>query len=165
MAHGDPTYGIQQSVLDRLLEGDGPGRDESVQWEASLAQLKGAVRRDLEWLLNTRRSIVPLPEDSEELARSAFYFGLPDLTSMSKDDPETQYRLLKYVEEAIVRFEPRLADVRVSLAMDDEGKRRELHFLIQALLRRDPMPEEVAFDTVLSIVTGEIEVRGEVDEK
>jgi hypothetical protein len=36
---------------------------------------------------------------------------------------------------------------------------------LKSALRRDPVPEEVAFDTVLRIVTGEIEVRGDADEK
>jgi type VI secretion system protein ImpF len=160
VARNDLTTGIQQSVLDRLV-----GGGESMHWEASLEQLKSALRRDLEWLLNTRRTIVPLPEDAEELPSSVFNFGLPDLTSMSKDDPETRHRLLRYVEEAVGRFEPRLTDVRVSIMLDESRERRELHFMIEGLLRRDPVPEEVAFDTVLRIVTGEIEVRGDADEK
>lgn len=165
MPLSDISTGIQPSVLDRLLDDGTSASDAAGYWDASIEQLKRALRRDLEWLLNTRRTIVPLPDIADELERSAFYFGLPDLTSMSKDNPETQYRLLKFVEEAVTRFEPRLADVRVSLAADDGGKRRELHFLIEGILRRDPMPEEIAFDTVLSIVTGEIEVKGEADEK
>jgi type VI secretion system protein ImpF len=150
------TPGIQQSVIDRLID-EGPGGGEA-EWEASLEQLKSALRRDLEWLLNTRRTIVDLPDGTSELARSAFNFGLPDLTSMSKDDPESQHRLLRMVEEAVESFEPRLGNVRVSLMRAPSGERRELHFLIEGVLRRDSAPEQVAFDTVLRIVTGEIDV-------
>jgi type VI secretion system protein ImpF len=91
---------------------------------------------------------------------SAFTFGLPDLTSMSKDDPETRQRLLRLVQEAVERFEPRLGDVRVALMRAPSVEQRELHFLIEGVLRRDPSPEQVAFDTVLRIVTGEIDVMG-----
>jgi type VI secretion system protein ImpF len=150
------SRGIQLSVLDRLI--DGP--DVGAAWDASLEQLKTALRRDLEWLLNTRRTIVELPDGTEELMSSAFTFGLPDLTSMSKDDPETRQRLLRLVQEAVERFEPRLGDVRVALMRAPSVEQRELHFLIEGVLRRDPSPEQVAFDTVLRIVTGEIDVMG-----
>lgn len=151
------SRGVQLSVLDRLID-DRP--DVGPEWDASLEQLKTGLRRDLEWLLNTRRTIVELPEGTEELAASTFTFGLPDLTSMSKDDPETRQRLLRLVQEAVERFEPRLGDVRVALMRAPSVEQRELHFLIEGVLRRDPSPEQVAFDTVLRIVTGEIDVMG-----
>jgi type VI secretion system protein ImpF len=144
-------------VLDRLID-ERP--DVGSEWDASLEELKTGLRRDLEWLLNTRRTIVALPEGLEELTTSAFTFGLPDLTSMSKDDPETRARLLRLVQEAVERFEPRLGNVRVALMRAPSVEQRELHFLIEGVLRRDPSPEQVAFDTVLRIVTGEIDVMG-----
>jgi type VI secretion system protein ImpF len=151
-------------VLDRLVD-DGSAPGDEFDPERSFERMKIALRRDLEWLLNTRRTMLLPPEGTEELEESVYTFGLPDLTSMSKDDPETQYRLLRFVEEAIARFEPRLSNVRVSLMRDAIAERRELHFLIEGMLRRDPTPEQVAFDTVLRIVTGEIDVMPESDAK
>jgi type VI secretion system protein ImpF len=152
---------VQQSVLDRLLgtEDALPG-DDSYAWAQSVDLLKQAVRRDIEWLLNTRRIAEPAPEQYEELRRSVYHFGIPDLTSLSKDAPETRSRLLRYVEEGIRDFEPRLANVRVSFAERDGEDHRELHFIIEGLLRLDPNPEQVAFDTVLEIASGEIAVKG-----
>jgi type VI secretion system protein ImpF len=150
---------VQLSVLDRLVD-DGSAPGDEFDPERSFERMKIALRRDLEWLLNTRRTMLLPPEGTEELEESVYTFGLPDLTSMSKDDPETRQRLLRLVQEAVERFEPRLGDVRVALMRAPSVEQRELHFLIEGVLRRDPSPEQVAFDTVLRIVTGEIDVMG-----
>jgi type VI secretion system protein ImpF len=53
---------------------------------------------------------------------------------------------------AIQRFEPRLADVAVTLV---EGREfdRTLRFRIDALLKVDPAPEPVTFDSLLQLHT------------
>jgi len=58
-------------------------------------------------------------------------------------------------------FEPRLSGVRVSIATTDEEGRRELRFVIDGLLRMEPSPEQVVFDTVLEVTSATFEVRGE----
>jgi type VI secretion system protein ImpF len=155
---------VQPSVLDRLIGGEDTSLGEgSHAWAESVRRHKLAVRRDIEWLLNTRRISDTAPERYEEVRNSVYHFGIPDLTSLSKDAPETRVRLLRYVEEAIRLFEPRLANVRVSFGSENTEERRELHFVIEGLLKMDPNPEQVAFDTVLEIASGEIAVRGEAD--
>jgi len=39
--------------------------------------------------------------------------------------------------------------------------RRDLHFVIHALLRMDPNPEPVLFDTTLDASSGEYQVKGD----
>jgi type VI secretion system protein ImpF len=80
---------------------------------------------------------------------------------MSRDSLATRTALLRQVEEAIERFEPRLADVRVQL-VETEGPNavRELRFVVEALLRMDPNPEQVVFDTVLELASGDYSVKG-----
>jgi type VI secretion system protein ImpF len=164
MAKSKAQRTVQQSVLDRLLGiEDSLPSDDAYAWAQSVELLKQAVRRDLEWLLNTRRIAEPAPAQYEEVRKSVYHYGIPDLTSLSKDSPETRKRLLRYVEEAIQTFEPRLEDIRVSVSSVDGDERRELHFIIEGLLRMDPNPEQVAFDTVLEIASGEIAVRGTID--
>ena len=120
------------------------------------------MRRDLEWLLNTRRIADAAPEALEELRHSVYHYGLPDITSMSGDAANSRNRLPRYIEETIAAFEPRLAGVNVSLVTSDtDERRRELRFIIKATLRLDPNPEHVVFDTVLEIASGEYQVRGE----
>jgi predicted component of type VI protein secretion system len=37
--------------------------------------------------------------------------------------------------------------------------RREVHFVVEAMLRIDPQPEHVVFDTVLDTASGDYHVR------
>lgn len=159
MAREEIERTVQQSILDRLSQSDELEFGSSVTWAHSVELLRRAVRRDLEWLLNTRRVAEPAPARYAEVQRSMYHYGVPDITSLSRDAPETFGRLQRYVEEAVRLFEPRLANVRVALVRGEGEERRELHFRIEALLRMDPTPEQVAFDTVIEIASGEVEVR------
>ena len=153
---------VQQSLLDRLIDLE-PRTSSEVPptWSESVRQLKSALRHDLEWLLNTRRIPVDPPESYEELPRSLYNFGFPDITSLGRDSREVRVRLLRQVEETIATFEPRLAGVKVSLAESEENGARLFRFLIEGLLRMEPNPEQVVFDTVLEISSGEYHVKGD----
>lgn len=162
MARTEIERTVRQSVLDRLIDTEpGLGGDAPATFAQSVRQLKANLRRDIEWLLNTRRPPVEVPEDFEELPRSVFAYGLPDITSLARDSVETRGQLLREVEEAIAHFEPRLADVRVSLPdVEASGVNREVRFHVEATLRMDPNPEQVVFDTVLELASGDFEVKG-----
>jgi type VI secretion system protein ImpF len=153
----------QQSLIDRLVDyAPRESGDATMTWSHSLQLLKQSLKRDLDWLLNTRRTGDPVPEEFVELRGSLHDYGLEDISSMSRDDSETRPRLLRSIEQAITDFEPRLGAVRVSLVdEDDDPTRREVHFLIEAMLRVDPSPEPVVFDTVLEVGSGEYHVKGD----
>src|SRR6185295_2942321 len=153
---------VQQSLLDRLIDLDPKTTTEApLSWTRSVQQLKASLRRDLESLLHTRRIPTPAPESFEELPHSLYHFGFPDITSMGRDSKDVRVRLLRQVEETIATFEPRLAAVKVSLVQTDDEGRRQLRFLIEGLLRMEPNPEQVVFDTVLEISSGEYHVKGD----
>ena len=139
---------VRPSVLDRLID-DNPTSNVKppLTRSQSVRVFKAALRRDLEWLLNARRIITPVPEDCEELTRSVYTFGLPDITSMSKDSRESFERLARLIQSAIDVFEPRLTGVTVDLREGDSKLLRDVHFVIDGILRLDPMPERVMFDT------------------
>jgi type VI secretion system protein ImpF len=80
---------------------------------------------------------------------------------MGRDSREVRARLIRQVEEAVAIFEPRLAGVRVSLSESTDDGKRQLRFLIEGMLRMEPNPERVVFDTVLEISSGEYRVRGD----
>ena len=139
---------VRPSVLDRLIDDDPRSNVEPPLSRAqSVRSFKAALRRDLEWLLNARRVITPVPEECPELGRSVFTFGLPDITSMSKDSRESFERLARLIQSAIDVFEPRLGDVSVVLKEGDSKLLRDVHFVIDGILKLDPMPERVMFDT------------------
>jgi type VI secretion system protein ImpF len=144
------------SVLDRLIDSEPGLRDDpSITRAQSIRELKVSLQRDLEWLLNTRLIATELPESSEELKNSLFSYGLPEFRELNGSAaPEL---LSKYIENAIRRFEPRLANIRVTMR-PAEGTIRVAHFIIDAVLLIDPMPERVTFDTVLELTRGEYRV-------
>jgi type VI secretion system protein ImpF len=144
---------IRLSVLDRLLLG---GEPQAKTMAESARAMRAAVLRDAEWLLNTRRIAQPLPAHLEELHDSVYYFGLPDITSLSADSPGVRREVLRQVEECIQRFEPRLASVRVSEPPGGEGGRR-VRFMVEATLCL-PDPEPIQFDTMLDPASGRFEV-------
>ena len=152
---------VQWSVLDRLIDADLDARTEPpMTWAQSVRELKRALRRDLEWLLNTRRIAEPPPAEFTELRHSAYTYGLPDITSLAAESVAARDWLRRQVEETVGLFEPRLSGVRVTVETTDEGGRRELRFVIDALLRMEPNPEQVVFDTVLEVASATFEVRG-----
>lgn len=153
---------VQPSLLDRLTDLEPRNSNEGrVGYLESARQFKQGLQRDLEWLLNTRRTPVAAPEDLEELSHSLYHYGLPDLTSISRDSPEARDRLLRRVEDAIALFEPRLTNVRIGVVeMETEQHRRELRFHVEGTLLMDPTPEQVIFDTVLHFASGQYEVSG-----
>ena len=113
----------------------------------SVRQFKAALRRDLEWLLNARRIITPVPDECTELTRSVFMYGLPDITSMSKDSRESFERLARLIQAAIDTFEPRLGEVTVDLKEGGSTLLRDVHVVIDGILKLDPRPARVMFDT------------------
>jgi type VI secretion system protein ImpF len=161
MARTDQDNSVTLSVLDRLTDLErGADSDPSVGRAQSIRQMKAALRRDLEWLLNTRRVKEEETDQNTELYRSLFNFGLPDITSVSLHSPRDQARLAWLIERTIEIFEPRLKGVRVSLEAPT-AERRTLRFLIEGMLMMDPAPERVSFDTLLDPGSGAYLVQGD----
>jgi type VI secretion system protein ImpF len=129
------------SVLDRLLGDSGVWTVESA---------KRAVKRDLEWLLNSRRAVSKHPTTFKPLGQSLVTYGLPDLASICPVAAGDQQKLRLEIQETIKRFETRLTRVRVTLeaALTPE---RSVRFRIDALLRAEPEPEPVVFDSILRL--------------
>ena len=150
--------GLLESVLDRLTDTEPDNQHEVGAGRAqSLRQLKASLRRDLEWLLNTRRMIVPVPDYAKELPWSLFVYGLPDLTSFSSQSERDQQELLQVMESVIGIFEPRLLSVVVTMLPLTDAT-RALRFQIEGLVRGDPAPERIVFDTVFDPVNGQYQV-------
>jgi type VI secretion system protein ImpF len=163
MARSDTDAAVTLPLIDRLIDDDPKVREEPPLTRArSVRALKAALRRDLEWLLNTRRNIEEAPESFEFLSKSLFNFGLPDITSLGYSNPNDRKRLLRMLEGAIARYEPRIADARITmLSSGEESFSRVLRFQIEGLLLMDPAPERVTFDTVLQLSSGECRVKGD----
>jgi len=160
--HNETEGAVTLTVLDRLLDKEPKNQapEPPLGRAQSLRELKASLRRDLEWLLNSRRSPIDVPETFSECQRSMVVYGLPDLSSLTVQSANDQARLIRGMEQAISVFEPRLMNVKVSLTPVTQGS-RTLRFVIEALLKIDPAPEHVTFDTMLELNSGEYAVKGE----
>jgi len=163
MARPGTDSPVTLSVLDRLIDREPSSNVEAYPTRTqSVREYRAAVRRDLEWLLNTRRIAIEPHQDYREVNKSAYVYGLPDLTSFSIAGPKEHARLLRFVQTLIKLFEPRLANVRIT-PVEETYTGRTLHFRLEALLLMDPAPEQVSFDTVMKLTSGEYTVKEEGD--
>jgi len=162
MARQDPEQIVTQSVLERLIdrELESP-TDAPKSFAQSVRQLKASLRRDLEWLLNTRRNPEAADQTLPELSQSLFNYGLPDITSLSHESINDRQRLLQQVESTITTFEPRLTRVKVTPLDPGRGGVHVLRFQIEGMLAMDPEPEHISFDTVLQLASGQYQVKGD----
>ncbi len=157
-----PDQYLLPSVLDRLLDDEPDRQQDDPQSRAQLLrELKQAVRRDLENLLNSRISLYPIPDDLEQLRTSVLNFGIPDFTGLSMGRRDQRKRLTEQVEDAIRRFETRFKSVRVELVDNKESLDRTIRFRIEGLLYAEPAPEPVAFDSQLRPSLGDFDVRAD----
>jgi type VI secretion system protein ImpF len=159
MSRIDNEIRITPSILDRLLDFEPDmSREAPKSRSKSLRELKLSVRRDLEWLLNSRCFPEEIDERLEEVKKSVVVYGLPDITGISAKSHIEQKRLADALENAIRIFEPRFLNLKVTLEPVNSIDRM-LKFRIEASLNVEPTPEPIAFDTVLQLGSGEFEVK------
>jgi type VI secretion system protein ImpF len=146
----DNQGNIRASLLDRLIDQEPEVSFEPVQFRLlDMRQIKAFVIRDLETLLNTRRTIYPPSAEFIELGKSVLVYGLQDFTSQSTRSTVLRKALRQDIERTVARFEPRLKNVKIHLESDQSGN--SLKFRINALLVIEPETEPVQFDTVFDI--------------
>jgi type VI secretion system protein ImpF len=149
------------SVLDRLLDNEPEvSRESPRNHNQVLADLKVAVGRDLENLLNTRSRCLTWPPHLEELSRSLVNYGIPDITGADLGPAKGREEFGRTLQSLLRQAEPRFKNVRVQVLTNADPLDRTLHFRIDAVLHADPAPEPVAFDSSLKAGTGVFEVKG-----
>ncbi|HEV2971480.1 MAG TPA: type VI secretion system baseplate subunit TssE [Pirellulales bacterium] len=157
MARVDLNQALTPSILDRLIDPDSAGTAARAGY--GIEQVILAVRRDLEDLLNTHRSIIHLPEEYPEILQSPVGYGIPDFGSLSTSTPQQRNSIGQMVEEIISRFEPRLREVTVHVKDDSRGAHHlSVRFQIEARLRIEPYPD-ISFETVMELTTGCTQIR------
>lgn len=153
MAKSNNEIRVSLSVLDRLVDYEpGESREARRSHTASIKELKRAVLRDIEWLLNTRHGY-EVPDDLEETKRSVVCYGLPDFTAISIANSNELSRLSDDIKDTITFFEPRFLDLAI-IFEPISNTDRQIRFRIEARLDTEPSPEPILFDTVLNSGTG-----------
>jgi type VI secretion system protein ImpF len=145
-----PMKGFTPGLFDRLLGvplrgGNGNGNASRL----SVEDMKDAVARDLEALLNTR---AVLPEDLlkayPECSKSIVSYGMKDFAELSLSSPTDRALICSCIETTITCHEPRLRKVKAMLEMR-EGAVNRLDFSITGVLVASASEEAVNFDAVL----------------
>ncbi len=161
MPSPDPNQELLPSVIDRLIDHEPRVSTEPESRRvARLSDIKQSVRRDLEWLLNSRRLVVDIPHGLTQLKTSVLTYGLPDFTHSSLVNPGDRAALQRAIENVVARFEPRLTQVVVTL-VEGGALDRGLRFRIDAVLDVKPTPEAISFDSVLELPTKAFVVQGD----
>ena len=105
--------------------------------------LQASVRRQLEWLLSTRRPVTveeALMEDSLTVTE----FGIPDTSLLSPHLDHSCDQFALAVEMAVKAFEPRLAGVSVTAA-PVKGRKDALCLQVSGMLKLSSATEDVSF--------------------
>ena len=161
MARGLGETTITISALDRLIDLEPDNRMENpLSRSQSVRLLKSAVRRDLEWLLNSRRIADPPDEGLKEVNKSVYMYGLPDLSSLTMASTADRNKLVRQVLTTINMFEPRLMNVRLVMVETENAGKKDVRLRIEAMLRMDPVPAPVSFDTVIELKSGSCHLSG-----
>src|SRR4051812_27329030 len=119
MARQTPQLGLQPSILDRLIDPESAGT--AIMTGYNVDKMYAAVLRDLEDLLNTRRTSPDNFADDEELRHSILTYGLPDYVSSESLSATQRLEIGRGIQRVVEQCEPRLREVRVVLLSTDEA--------------------------------------------
>jgi len=144
--------------MDRLMETGSRGASGGVG--VGYRELRKAVARDLEWLLNTRVLVPDLWEKLGEARSSILTYGLPDLSPYSWASHGDKGAITARIEEVIRSFEPRLVarTVKVEILPSKSVDDFKVRLRIDALLHVEPFSERVSFDTDVDFDSGSVRV-------
>jgi len=144
------------SLIDRLVDEHPETEREAIPLRTlNKDQLRASIRRDLEWLLNTRTPIPASQFDRKEL--TVLDYGVPDFSSYTTTSATDQQRLARRLKRAISAFEPRLQDIRINVnpvIVNEKTLRVVIEVVIRAVVAVDTMREAVSFSTVLHAKSG-----------
>lgn len=146
-------YNVNISLLDKLI-GDQALFSTEKNNLPNVDTLRSSIRRDLENLLNTRRSLLTWPKEWQELDRSLFAYGVPDITGRILDTPELQNQFCRNIRHAIECFETRLKNVSVSIIHSSVAENGVLRLRIEGLMLVEPDNEFVVFNSRLEHEVG-----------
>lgn len=143
-------------VLDRLLESSSD--QEVTRPHQVLRQLREGVRRDLEFLFNSRFRCISPPVEHENLEISNINFGLPDLSTINFSSAESRKKFCRELERKITDFEPRIRSVKVTTQKNVDVEDPSIRFRVEAVLHVNPSQEVIVFDSALNPVTQLVDV-------
>lgn len=162
MAELTPSERLQPCLLDRLTD-DEPGKSAESREKRvfTTGQMRNAVLRDINWLLNTAQKLDPgLEAEAPEVATSVLNFGVPDLCGVTSSGIDLA-GLRRTLTAAIRAYEPRIrpGSLRVEIVVDEASMSgNALALEIRGDLWAQPAPEPMFFRTGIDLETGQYTV-------
>lgn len=141
---------LARSVLDRLID-DAPDRpsDPPMSLTDQVREMREAIRRDLEALLNTRRCPTTPPALLTELNDALVNYGVDSVVSANLVTDDAKLKLAQMIERRISLVETRLCDIRVTISKGRTAAERALRMRIQATFRLHEGMPPISFDSTI----------------
>ncbi|NKN37380.1 type VI secretion system baseplate subunit TssE [Agrobacterium sp. a22-2] len=141
---------LSRSILDRLID-EAPDRmiDPPASVADQIREVRESIRRDLEALLNTRRSPNEPPIGLSELKDALVSYGVDGMISANLVTDEAKLKLARMIERRISLFETRLSDVRVTILKSRTMTERALRMRIQATFRLHEGMPPISFESTI----------------
>lgn len=152
---------VVRSVLDRLLD-DAPysPADPPTSYVTQVREMREAIRRDLELLLNTRRCVQSPGAAYADLQNSLCSFGVDGVVAANLMTDEAKLALARSIERSISRFETRLSNVRVTILKSRSMTARALRMRIEASFRLYEGMPPISFESVIDPSSQRFHVEG-----
>jgi len=162
MAELTPTERLQPCLLDRLTDDEpGKGAESRDKRVFTTRQMRHAVLRDLQWLLNTPQRMSEEEEaEAPGVASSVLNYGVPDLCGLTSGGLDL-VALERAVTRAIRAFEPRIRPetLRVTVHLDSEDmSSNAMMFEVRGDLWAQPIPEPLYLKTDVDLETGQFAI-------
>ena len=149
---------LQPCLLDRLFD-DEPRRNSETRKEKviSVKRFREGVKRDIEWLLNSKSRFYDLDDTLPEIESSVLNYGIRDFTGLHSGNlsPED---LENVIRDSLLQYEPRLIrDELVVKAMKAPSILHEINvlsFQIAGKIWAEPLPQDFVLRTEVSLETG-----------
>ncbi|MGO7365540.1 type VI secretion system baseplate subunit TssE [Rhizobium leguminosarum] len=141
---------LARSILDRLID-EAPDRtvDPPMSFVDQVRNVREAIRRDLEALLNTRRCPATPPAALSELKDALVSYGVDGIVSANLMTDQAKLKLAQTIERRIALFETRLSDVRVTILKSRTMTERALRMRIQATFRLHEGMPPISFESTI----------------
>lgn len=141
---------LSRSILDRLID-EAPDRavDPSMSFVDQVREVREAIRRDLEALLNTRRCPTTPPTALSELRDALVSYGVDGIVSANLMTDQAKLKLAEAIERRVALFETRLADIRVTILKSRTMTERALRMRIQATFRLHEGMPPISFESTI----------------
>jgi type VI secretion system protein ImpF len=159
---------LQPCLLDRLFDDEPRRRSEGKHEKVvSLSRFKEGIKRDIEWLLNSKSRFDHLDSLAfGEVKSSVLNYGVRDFTGLSSENLST-VELERAIFDALSAFEPRIlaGTLRVRHLAAGDGKKggdlqriNALDFEVLGKIWADPMPQDFVVRTEISLEEGAVSV-------